>query len=297
MRYALEVLDRGGTVNLQRDDDGPPAVSAADPPRRRLLDATRLSSNKIQVRPARSISCRSSRHAVEALRPEVDAAGHAFAIHLPDGPVWVDADADRLAQVVTNLVSNAARYTPTGGHVDVVVDEAADGVASRCPTPASGCGPATWTASSRCSRRSAVRAAAGSASAWPSCGASSNATADASRPPATDSATAAGFASSLPIAAAPAQAVNGTPTALAGKVRRVLVVDDNVDAATIMGMLLELHGHTVCIAHDAQGALDVARASVPDVALLDIGLPGVDGYELARRLRQHDATHQCGWSR
>ena len=96
----------------------------------------------------------------------------------------------------------------------------------------------------------------------------------------------------LPIAEAPAHAVNGTPTALAGTARRVLVVDDNVDAATTMGLLLEMYGHTVCIAHDAQGALEAARASPPDVALLDIGLPDLDGYELARQLRQHDATHR-----
>ena len=112
MHYALEVLDRGGTVNLQ-------AMTTVRRQFRHLirvvddvLDATRLSSNKIQVRPARVDLVPIVRHAAEALRPEVEAAGHAFAIHLPDGPVWVDADADRMAQVVTNLVGNAARYTP-----------------------------------------------------------------------------------------------------------------------------------------------------------------------------------------
>ena len=70
----------------------------------------------------------------------------------------------------------------------------------------------------------------------------------------------------------------------------MLVVDDNRDAASMMAMLLELHGHDVFVAHDAERALEAARDNTLDVALLDIGLPGVDGYELARRLRQQDGT-------
>lgn len=72
--------------------------------------------------------------------------------------------------------------------------------------------------------------------------------------------------------------------------QRVLVVDDNTDATEMMAALLNMHGHDVWIAHDAEQALAVANEVVPDVALLDIGLPGLDGYELARRLRQGDAT-------
>ena len=292
MHYALEVLDRGGTVNLA-------AMTTVRRQFRHLirvvddvLDATRLSSNKIQVRPARVDLVPIVRHAAEALRPEVEAAGHTFAIHLPDSPVWVDADADRMAQVVTNLVGNAARYTPAGGRVDVGVDAAADGVAVSVSDTGVG-----LQASDLDRVFEMFTQVGGPGSGGLGIGlaivkgiverhggrveAASDGPGNGSR-----------FRVLLPIAEAPAQAVNGTPTALAGTARRVLVVDDNVDAATTMGLLLEMHGHTVCIAHDAQGALEAARASLPDVALLDIGLPDLDGYELARRLRQHDATHR-----
>lgn len=75
--------------------------------------------------------------------------------------------------------------------------------------------------------------------------------------------------------------------------RRVLVVDDNTDATEMMAALLEMHGHTVWIAHDGHTALAHADQIAPEVALLDIGLPGLDGYELARRLRQADGTRQA----
>jgi CheY-like chemotaxis protein len=73
----------------------------------------------------------------------------------------------------------------------------------------------------------------------------------------------------------------------------VLVVDDNTDATEMMAALLEMHGHTVWIAHDGHTALALADQIAPEVALLDIGLPGLDGYELARRLRQADGTRQA----
>jgi signal transduction histidine kinase len=292
MHYALEVLDRGGTVNLA-------AMTTVRRQFRHLirvvddvLDATRLSSNKIQVRPARVDLVPIVRHAAEALRPEVEAAGHTFAIHLPDSPVWVDADADRMAQVVANIVGNAARYTPAGGRVDVVVDAVADGVAVSVSDTGVG-----LQASDLDRVFEMFTQVGGPGSGGLGIGLAivkGIVERHGGRVDAASDGPGAGsrFRVLLPIAEAPAQAVNGTPTPLTGTARRVLVVDDNVDAATTMGLLLEMHGHTVCIAHDAQGALEAARASPPDVALLDIGLPDLDGYELARQLRQHDATHR-----
>ena len=99
------------------------------------------------------------------------------------------------------------------------------------------------------------------------------------------------FTVTLPVPVGPEEEV--APAATAPRTnhrRRVLVVDDNRDAASMMAMLLELHGHDVFVAHDAERALEAARANTLDVAVLDIGLPGVDGYELARRLRQQDGT-------
>jgi CheY-like chemotaxis protein len=96
------------------------------------------------------------------------------------------------------------------------------------------------------------------------------------------------FKVTLPtVAAQSAEAGNGSvATASAAKASyRVLVVDDNVDSARMIGTLLELEGHAVRIAHNAEGALALTRDFAPDAAVLDIGLPGIDGYELANRLR------------
>ena len=78
-----------------------------------------------------------------------------------------------------------------------------------------------------------------------------------------------------------------------GQTRRVLIVDDNEDAASSLGALLELQGHQVALSHDGLEALDVAERFQPDVALVDIDLPGIDGYELARRLRARDGTRMA----
>jgi CheY-like chemotaxis protein len=72
--------------------------------------------------------------------------------------------------------------------------------------------------------------------------------------------------------------------------RRILVVDDNVDAAETLAALLELQGHRVAVAHDGEGALQRVRESVPDTVLLDLGMPGMDGYEVARALRDNPST-------
>ena len=121
MRYALGLLEAG------RDDDGralpvlkrqfQQLVRLVDD----LLDATRLTSNKIQVRRARIELGAVVRHAVDGCGPDIDAAGHALSLDLPTGPVWAEADSERLAQVVTNLLNNAIRYTPSGGRIGVAL--------------------------------------------------------------------------------------------------------------------------------------------------------------------------------
>jgi signal transduction histidine kinase len=291
IRHALALIEQGRAVDGQ-------ALSVVQRQFRHLvrvvddvLDATRLSSNKVQVRTARLDLVPLVREAVEASRPAIEAAGHSLSLDDPDRPLWVEADADRMAQVVANLLGNAARYTPRGGRVMVAVQGGADeavvtvsdtGIGLRAAdiervfemfTQVGGPGSGglgiglaivKGIVERHGGRVQAVSDGPGSGSQ---------------------------FRVTLPLAAAPSPVVNGAPVALARRAgRRVLVVDDNVDAAETMCLLLQLHGHTVWVAHDASSAIETARTAVPDVALLDIGLPDLDGYELARRLRGDTAT-------
>jgi len=287
MRYALHLLEAGRDHDatalpiLQRQFKQ--LVRLVDD----LLDATRLSSNKIQVRRSRTDFCAVVRHAVDGCRPDIASARHTLTVECPPDPVWVDGDPERLAQVATNLINNANRHTPAGGHIgvgvttspaEVVLTVCDDGVGleagdlervfdmfTQVGTPGSG-GLGIGLALVR----GIVELHGGHVEAF------SEGAGRGSR-----------FRVTLP--AARQQALDGVRGAasspIGGTPRRVLVVDDNQDAAEMMGALLRRHGHQVRIAHDAGGALAAQADFAADVALLDIGLPGVDGYDLARQLR------------
>ncbi|HSL20243.1 MAG TPA: ATP-binding protein [Vicinamibacterales bacterium] len=259
-----------------------------------LLDATRLTSNKIQVRRTRTDLVTIVRHAVDACMPDIQAAGHDIHVAAPPEPVWIDADADRICQVVTNLLNNATRYTPPGGRLaltvstldsDAVVSVADTGVGldagdlhrvfdmfTQIGGPGSG-GLGIGLALVR----GIVELHGGRVEAR-------------SDGPGRGSE----FRVVLPLAASGSAETADTPvSALPDNHRlRVLVVDDNRDSAEMMGAVLEGHGHTIRVAHDAETALSAAVDFAPDAALIDIGLPGVDGYEIARRLRQAVGTRQ-----
>jgi len=258
-----------------------------------LLDATRLSSNKVQVRKTRMDLVPVVQQAIEAARPDIEAACHAIDVALPAEPVWLDADPDRVAQVVANLLTNATRYTPAGGRIAVAVS-ASDGEAvlsvsdtgvgldredlervfdmfTQVGGPGSG-GLGIGLALVR----GIVELHGGHVEAR------SEGRGRGSE-----------FRVVLPLAArAPAETTAGEEVLAFARPCRVLVVDDNTDSAEMMGTLLEMYGHTVRIAHDGESALALAREFSPDAALLDIGLPGLNGYELARRFRQDEGTRR-----
>ncbi len=257
-----------------------------------LLDATRLTSNKIQIRRTRADLIPIVQHAVEAVRPDIEIAGHTITVRLPGEPVWLALDPDRIAQVVSNLLNNATRYTPSGGSLTVSVSaDGSDAVLAVADTgiglhpadldrvfemftqvggPGSG-GLGIGLALVR----GIVELHGGRVEAH-------------SKGPGSGSE----FRVRLPLEDAPAtlSRVSDAGPARAGDTYRVLVVDDNRDSAEMMSELLALHGHVVRTEHDAESALLAAREFAPHTALLDIGLPGVDGYELARRLRDDERT-------
>jgi signal transduction histidine kinase/ActR/RegA family two-component response regulator len=252
-----------------------------------LLDVTRISSNKVRLRKARVELAPIVRQAIEAVAPEFDAARHQLSVDLPDQPIWLDADADRLAQVVINLLTNAARYTPPAGRITVRAATVGDEAELSVIDTGVGLEPEHLTEVFEMFAQVGDGADGGlgiglslvkgivelhggrvaAESDGPGMGAV--------------------FRVHLPLAsaarAAPRVADTTPPKAPA---KRVLVVDDNIDSAEMIAALLEMHGHDVRMAHDGASALATAREFAPDVGLLDIGLPGLDGYELASRLRE-----------
>jgi signal transduction histidine kinase/ActR/RegA family two-component response regulator len=252
-----------------------------------LLDATRLSSNKIQVRTARTDLGHVVRDAVEAARPDVERARHQLVLRLPASPVWLDGDADRLAQLTTNLLNNAVRYTPAGGRITVAVE--ADGDEAVLAVADTGVGMRTEDFERVFDMFTQVGGAGSGGLGIGLALVRGIAELHGGRAEARSDGPGLGseFRVMLPLAreARPAD-VPDAPTVPPGAGScRVLIVDDNVDAVEMMAALLEMHGHEVRVAHDAASALTAAHDFAPEAAVLDIGLPGTDGYELARRFR------------
>jgi signal transduction histidine kinase/ActR/RegA family two-component response regulator len=232
--------------------------------------------------------------AVEQVRPLIDARRHALTIQLSGQPARVIGDRTRLVQVISNILNNAAKYTAPGGGIVLTVAVDRDRVTVAVRDNGVGISPEVlpyifdlFTQAERTPDRSQGGLGIGLAlvkSLVALHGGSVHARSDGLGQGSEFSICLPGVgqlpaAAPDPAAEIPAQTVpdNGS--------LRVLVVDDNADAAQMLAALLEVQGHAVSVEYDGRGALARARSEHPDVLLLDIGLPDMDGYELARRLR------------
>jgi PAS domain S-box-containing protein len=256
-----------------------------------LLDLARISRGQVTLRRAR-VSLRDAiDSAVEACAPQLDEAGHELHLEMPEEPVCVDGDFTRLAQVVGNLLGNAIKYTPPGGSITITL--ARDGAEGVICVSDSGIGIHPdmterifdmFAQSNSAIERSKGGLGIGLTLSRQliemhhgSLGARSAGLGAGSE-----------FVVRLPLsaqAAAAAPDLSGRQHGSAPRSLHILVTDDSVDAATSLGMLLELHGHAVRIAHDGAEAVAAVAESRPDVVLLDIGMPRMNGYEAARRIR------------
>jgi signal transduction histidine kinase/DNA-binding response OmpR family regulator len=280
VRWAREVIDRQLSHLVRLVDD--------------LLDVSRITRGKIQLKPEPVDLAAVVGHAVEASRPAIEQAKHRLEVALPPEPIWVTGDAARLTQVLTNLLNNAAKYTDPGGRVALVL--AREGGEAVVRVWDTGVGiPADmlsavfdlFTQVDRSLDRSQGGLGVGLTLVKRLVEMHGGSVAAHSDGPGKGSE----FVIRLPALAAeaPAAGANGRPPAAAGRLR-VLLVDDNVDGAESLAALLRLAGHEVWLAHDGPGALEAAASFRPDAAVLDIGLPGMDGYEIARRLRADPDT-------
>jgi PAS domain S-box-containing protein len=267
-----------------------------------LLDVSRITRGKVELRKERVELAEVLMKAVEMASPLLEQRSHRLEIDVPREGLACEGDPVRLAQVVSNLLTNAARYTPTGGRVWLQAAREGGELVVRVRDNGMGISkemlPQLFDLFFQ-GRRGIERKEGGlglglalvktlvalhggsvaAASEGPDCGSEFTV-----RLPALDDAP----------ATAP-QPGGGAEPALApsGRGVRVLIVDDNIDAAEMLGRWLAEAGYEVKVAHDAADALQVAAAFAPDVALLDIGLPVLDGYELAAQLRRELAGRAC----
>jgi signal transduction histidine kinase/DNA-binding response OmpR family regulator len=258
-----------------------------------LLDISRITGGKIQLRREPVDVAAVVHRAVETSRPLIDARRHELAVALPEQPVWVDADAVRLAQVLANLLNNAAKYTGEGGKIELSVTTVGPDTVFRVRDNGIGISPEMlssvfdlFTQVDRSLDRSQgglgigltlvrrlVEMHGGSVQAF------SEGTNRGTE-----------FLVRLPaLVVPPARVPDAEPAAeeSAGAAPcKVLVVDDHPDVTRSLARLLRLSGHEVRTAEDGAGALAEVERFRPEVVLLDIGLPGMDGYQVARAIRK-----------
>lgn len=259
-----------------------------------LLDVARTTRGRVPLRRARVPLADILQRAGEGARPLMEERGHLLALSMPANHLEVDADAARIEQAIANVLANAAKYTDPGGTIEVsATREGADAVI-RIRDDGIGISadmlPRVFDLFTQ-GERTLERAQGGlgigltlvrrimelhggsaeAASEGP--GRGSEFTLRLPAPAAAD-----GSQVPVPTKASPGSHRNATP-------KRVLMVEDNPDAAETLMMILELLGHHVRVAHDGPAAIAQARANRPDLMLVDIGLPGMDGYEVARIIR------------
>ena len=277
LRHASEIIARQVRHMTELVDD--------------LLDVSRVTRGLVELDRGLVDIGTAVAGAVEQARPLIEARGQSFELQL-EGGGWVDGDRTRLVQVFANLLNNAAKYTPQGGRIALSVQRAPQGVAIAVRDTGIGIAPDMlphvfdlFTQAERTPDRSQGGLGLGLALV------KSLVQLHGGRVAAESGGLGRGstFRVTLPLAEAAAHAQDTpgpgpAPRPGAGRAR-ILIVDDNLDAAQSLTEVLRAFGHGVAAASSSREALDMAATDWPQVFVLDIGLPDIDGYELVRRLR------------
>ncbi len=260
-----------------------------------LLEISRVSTGRIQLHLERINLAGIAERAVETARPIIAQRRHELTVALPPEPIWLYADAARLEQVLVNLLTNAAKYTEDGGRIWLTVEQNGESAVTRVKDTGVGIAPELlphifdlFTQAERSLDRSQgglgiglclvqrlTELHGGTVEANSILGQGSE------------------FVVRLPLLKAEggrmkdegSEGLNNSPVSPHPSSLKVLVVDDNVDSAESLAMLLKVFKHDVRTAHDGQAGLKAALEDRPDVVLLDIGLPGLNGFEVAKHIR------------
>lgn len=258
-----------------------------------LLDVARVTQGKITLQKTPYDLREVIRHAVETSQPLIDEHGHTLMVALPSEPTLIEADPVRLEQVIGNLLNNAVKYTADGGRIDLILVRESETAVIRVKDNGFGISAAMlpkvfglFTQDERTPDRAQGGLGIGLAlvkSLVEMHGGGIEAHSDGLGHGSEFVVRLPLLMQDLSIADAPRPAA-ARPTATSA--RRVLVVDDNSDVATSVAMLLKTMGHEAQVARSGREALNFVKTAPPDVVLLDIGMPDLDGYEVARRMRQ-----------
>ena len=255
-----------------------------------LLEVSRMTTGRIHLEKERSCLNEIIENAVETIRPLLERSEHRFDLVIPPQSIWVEVDPVRLEQVIVNLLSNAAKYTNPGGHVSLSVSTEEEGCVIHVSDTGVGIAPELlpqifdyFTQADRSLDRSKggmgiglslvkrlVELHGGRVEVSSTVGQGSD------------------FVVMLPLAAPNSQRMpsSGKETkAVSPSALRVLIVDDNEDGAQTLGMLLLRFGYEALTVHDGPTSIEAALDYRPDVILLDLGLPGMNGFEVAKKLR------------
>jgi len=270
-----------------------------------LMDVSRISRGKLELRKERVELASVAQLAVETARPAILAAKQHLSVDVPSG-IFVDADVTRMAQVISNLLNNASRYSHEGSHIRLTAARAEEaGVEIRVQD--NGLGIPQEMLSRIFDLFTQVNFGSSKAQGGLGIGLSlvkalvemHGGTVEARS---AGSGKGSEFVLRLPESGARPAAASDEAAAQAGAGKMsMLVADDNVDSAESLAMLLQLEGHEVQVAHDGEAALRACAQSRPQVALLDLGMPKLDGYEVCRRIRSEPwgaemfLIAQTGW--
>ena len=265
-----------------------------------LLDLSRITRSRLELRRERAELSAILTSAIETSRPLIEESRHELVVSLPDRPVYLDADVTRLAQVFSNLLNNGAKYTPPGGKIWLAAQVEAGQIVVRVRDTGIGIAadslPRVFAMFAQVDNsrertqgglgigltlvKRLVSMHGGSIEAHsPGLGQGSE------------------FVVSLPLDPelqphrAPAKPTNGTFAGSTSK-RRILVVDDNIDAAKTLSMMLSIMGNEICLAHDGVEAVAKAASFQPEIILLDLGLPHLSGIEACQQIRQQPGAER-----
>src|SRR5262245_2876569 len=271
-----------------------------------LLDLSRISRNKLELRTERTDLASAINAALETSRPIIEQSDHKLTVSLPDTPIYIDADVVRLSQVFTNLLNNGAKFTQRGGKIDLSVEADEDTVAIRIRDTGIGISSEHLTRIHEPFYQldTPIEKAQGGLGigltlVWQLVEMHNGTVTVQSEGPDKGSE----FVVRLPRAK---ENVKQEPDAHEGlatgpDARRILIVDDNHDSADAAALILQLDGHNVKTVYNGADALVAAEEFKPHAILLDIGMPQLNGYEVAQRIRQEPwgqnviLIAQTGW--
>lgn len=257
-----------------------------------LLEVSRVTQGIVSLKKLKLDLRQVVDDSIEQVRPLVEAHRHHLSVEVPDETICVFGDHKRLVQVLSNLLNNAAKYTPDGGRIALTVRRESNDVVTTVSDNGIGMEPDLlltafdlFQQGERTSERREGGLGLGLALV------KSMVEQHEGQVVATSPGRGKGSALEVTLPLAPGQpdvvppSHAAAPAPVEHKRRRVLLVDDNVEVAEALAMVLDILGNEVAIEHDAPGALSRAKHETFDICVLDIGLPGMDGYELARHLR------------